>query len=51
MFYRGTWPKKGSPDVEGSHMRMGVFVMPGNTLEKVGQIGGGNHLRQDVSSC
>mgnify|MGYP006062388981 CR=1 FL=1 len=51
MFYRGNLPKKDQPELTGSHIQTEVFVMPGNTLEKVGQIGGGNHLRQDVSSC
>ena len=48
LLYRNTWPEKGAPDVAGSHMRLGVFVMPGNTREKVGQAGRGNHLQQDV---
>ena len=48
LLYRNTWPKKGLPDVAGSHMRLGVFVMPEDTREKVDQAGGGNHLQQDV---
>ena len=47
LLYRNTWPEKSSPDVAGSHMRLGVFVMPEDKREKVDQAGGDNYLQQD----
>ena len=47
LLFRKNWPMEGLP-VSGSHMRLGIFVLPGNTREKAELFGGGNQMPPDV---